>query len=1656
MPPKAKPHVVPKSTPLHSLLLTLALLFHLPFAQAGSPFYLTAERSYSNSESPTLRLDYTVTEQPMLIRVLKPNKLESFLDGQLNISRSYEEPVSELNPGYYFAKGLNDAESPLKLFRDMIDVDFRKSLQGTAFNKAIVNVAQKPLASVPQQILVAPPKGFQVVRETYLDLQRGGESTQDLGWWFGQDYWSEEQYKVRPLKLDPLPDGVYLVQAVQGKTEAQCLIQVSSLAVQVKQSSEQLLVRVMSRDLQPVAGAHASYRDARGRWLPVPGLTNAAGELSFANPDGLLDGKLVVRVDAPAAEAPDPAKAAPAPGKTAESEKAGKLLENRTALTSTDFLPTQTKDDSVFVLTDRPIFKPGETFHYKGIVRDMLKGQLRIPPFQSDQAQVNLIQANGNAGGQQGQVALTEFGSFSGSFDLDEAQAPGLYRLLAEIDGKPYGGEFRVRDYVKPTFYLELLERSPAVVPGQPFTLKFRATRYSGGAPQNVRFEVFLYRKKFEAPQFVTEAGAGLSAGSDYYGEVKSAAPLTQPQRLFSSIEERQAADNVNPWESAPAIDDNGDAGFEFTVPGGDASKPEQEWIYTLMVRAQDQAGGQAILTENLYATLSEAQPALRFSKTIAAAGEADVKLLLQSSHADGKPAPKAGGVVDLLLEQPGTPKRSLVKLPYATDGQGRHEISVPAIQTHGRISAVATLETLDGRKLSHPASSLPATLLVAGSGGEAVADNQELELYTPSTILSPGEQAKVFALLPKDWGKGERGAIWETVAGARIFDSRSAEAQGRSRWFEVAAKPEYGTGFYHTVTVPVAGGKYREQTLGFRIVPWDKRLLIAIQPEQAEAEPLKPTRIQVEVKLADGKPAADTELALSIVDRAVYAVQAEFRPGIFDFFYPLQRINLSTFHSDDLQGYGYADLLRKPNFALSALKTQSKLAKKAMRDTAGWFPHVLTDAQGRATVEVDMPANVTEWLVTAIAADKEGRVGEITGKFRTVADVSVDLAGPQFLREGDEVALAVKLANHLDQPVKLDGKLELYGPLELAGGETAAKPEIGARGESAWPLRVTAQESEPQAGLRVALAAPARIRVGGTEEFDIPLRPAVMEQVYSYVQSGEVLHTELPEEVLIRSVEVQVSSGLLGAALNSALLLVQYPYGCTEQLVHGTVPNLVLLDLVARAGIEPQQLGALAQPLERARRNAALGIRTIMRNQKSEGGFGLWPGDEASLPVSLIALQAMKFASELQVEGATKSYEKGLEWLSSQIGGENTESLAGGFLLAGLAMVGDLSPPPWQQQAKFVQGVEQNAQASLADLVDALRILQAYAKTSWHGFNRQFKDVAAVRNGLTARLRAGLEKFDAAAQTQERTQREDLYQELGFRIGLPSQISAALGVLNEAGALPPELEARLKKLLLNSRKNGYWTSTYDTAQVILNSRKLLEKEAAVARDGKAAARKLVALSREEARLGELKPIPGGFLGRFTQFSEVVDIGEIKLAGLKPDEVASVNVAVELPYAEVTPKAAGLSVERTFRRIRGQGSEVVDMEQPLRVGDVAVSEVLVKRSAETGPQAAASHYVVIEDGIPSLAEGQEADAVYLADAQIQPREDGYWSRIKETRRYPDRIARVAEIAPGTEMRLYQVWRVARAGIASIPPARAFDMYDESVRGNTEAGKLEVR
>lgn len=1644
---------VPRSRRLPHLLWGLALLLVLIVglcgrADAGSPFYLTVERGYSTGERPEVRLDFTKQSEPMVLRVLRPKDLEGFLAGQLNISRAYEEPLSEINPGNYIFRGLNQLEAPLGPLRSLLSTDFRSRFRSPALGKALREPVQGDLVHVPREVTIGGPAGFEVAREVFLDLQTGGETPEASNWFWQPSEGEDSSYKVRTIELDPLPDGVYLLQAVQGKIEAQALLQVSSLSVQVKQSSAQLLVRVMDRALQPVSNCAVSYRDGRGKWQTLPNKSGPMGEVLFDNPEGIFDGKLLVRVA---------------------------TADGRLALTQTDFLPASTVENSVYLVTDRPIFKPGEQFFFKGIVRLLENGSLRVPKITKPEAKISLFRTDGTPVDQSIRVPVTDFGTFSGTLALGATQPPGLYRVVADLDGKPYGGEFRVKDYVKPKFYLELTNRDAVLRPGEKFAFDVRAKTYSGLLPKDVHYEVFVYRRRFEVPQFVVESGNGLQAGEDYFGNVRTATSLAQPQRIYSSVEARapgSGADINSSWATAPALDEKGEAHVELDIPAGTAGDEKIEWTYTVMVRAQDQAGLFAVASDTIHATLSNVVLAAKFREPVVPLSEAKASFVVRATSPDGEPLNGVTGQVQVKLDDL-TGSHPQSEVPFTTSDGGFATVALPIPKTPGVMNAVAAVRSFDGKALSTPSLSEAAKLVVGGADGSAVIANRDLQVFASSTLLSPGEKAKVLVLMPETWGENNSGTVWQTAAGTKVYGTRADHVTGRSRWLEVEAKPEYGTGFYETVTVPTGHGTYSEQSVGFRVVPTEKRLSIAVRPSAEVAEPMRDFPLALEVRDSAGKPAANVELSVDVVDRSVYAVQPEFRPDVMEFFYPLPRLNLANFYSDELQGYGYADEIRRPNFRLAALKNRAKPAKRSMRDTAGWFPHVVTDQNGRATVTVPMPANITEWLVTAIGADKQGRVGEGHGRFRSASDISTEAIVPQFLREGDVVQGSVRLENHLDRAITVHASPEATGGL-LATSVSVPTADggvaIGAKSAVAVPVRIqaeqngTEQKGEGSSGapglLRVRVDAESGVRAGGADEFDVPISGRSVEQTFDspVLRADAPLQLAIPPEATVRRIRVQVTPGLLGASLAAARNLSTYPYGCTEQLVHTTIPNLVVLDLIKKANIPADKLAGfeLEGTVRQAKERAELGIQKLLAHQKPDGGFVLWGSEpDASVPLTAMVTRALTLAVQLEVPGAMAAREKAVGFLAAQTGSWSYRegNTLDGYTLALLADAHLISALK-DQYVGFVDAVAGDANAHAMSIVSALRILQHLKGQWWLTPEMHVEEHTEV---LLTRLAAQMGAKDRFPML--RSVSED-FSELGFSPGEVAFVANALGVLKSYGRLTPAMQSDGIQLLRTRMQEGIWYSTFETGEVILNLSELLQDEIQKLGQDVAAGRQVSLVRGAADRGGEttaLTPFPGGWYGEWdVSGSPTGAISGARLTGLSAEDRAQVHVTADVPYAAVKSSGKDVRVARRLLRISAKGSYELYKGEPLHVGDVVVSELSIERGEPGRWISPPSSYLVVEDSLPAVAQGVEEDAPYLADAKLVSDPDAYRVVVRDTQRYPDKTVRIVDLRPGAATKLYNVWRVAFAGHAALAPARAFDMYQPSSVGMTGAAEIEAQ
>jgi hypothetical protein len=152
-------------------------------------------------------------------------------------------------------------------------------------------------------------------------------------------------------------------------------------------------------------------------------------------------------------------------------------------------LRTRPMTRTVF-FTDRSLYRPGQTIHYKGICLDVDQEQDNYKTIPG--RAVNIVFADGNnkeIARQQHQT--NDYGSFSGSFTAPRDRVTG--QMSIRVDGEPSGAaSLNVEEYKRPKFQVAV--DRPGVAPklNGEVIVKGRATAYTGAAINDakVRFRV--------------------------------------------------------------------------------------------------------------------------------------------------------------------------------------------------------------------------------------------------------------------------------------------------------------------------------------------------------------------------------------------------------------------------------------------------------------------------------------------------------------------------------------------------------------------------------------------------------------------------------------------------------------------------------------------------------------------------------------------------------------------------------------------------------------------------------------------------------------------------------------------------------------------------------------------------------------------------------------------------------------------------------------------------------------------------------------------------------------------------------------------------------------------------------------------------------------
>lgn len=323
------------------------------------------------------------------------------------------------------------------------------------------------------------------------------------------------------------------------------------------------------------------------------------------------------------------------------------------------------------------------------------------------------------------------------------------------------------------------------------------------------------------------------------------------------------------------------------------------------------------------------------------------------------------------------------------------------------------------------------------------------------------------------------------------------------------------------------------------------------------------------------------------------------------------------------------------------AEQTSTPRLREYFPETLFWQPEVVTDKGGRASVNFKMGDNITTWRMFAIASTKNGKVGVVEKEVTAFQPFFADLDPPKFLTVGDEIDLPVQIRNYTDKRQNVGVTMARSDWFSLLGSDSRQVAVDAGRSENAvFGFRAdTAIREGKQRVTAIARGESDAIEKGVT------VRPNGQEIVRTesrIFSSGETKHVvNFPSNALPKTQQtaVKIYPNLFSHVAESVEGLLRRPYGCGEQTVSSTYPNLMVIRYA-----KPDSPIAI-----KAKRFLANGYERLLGYQVADGGFSYWGGkDSSDIALTAYALRFLNDAAS-HIDVDENVVERAERWLVSQ-----------------------------------------------------------------------------------------------------------------------------------------------------------------------------------------------------------------------------------------------------------------------------------------------------------------------------------------------------------------------------------------------------------------------
>ena len=1558
-------------TSSHRLFRCVALFFVLLSAVAlahatrAVSFNISTNRTFSPDEKPTIHL-YAHDVDELEFRVYRVNDPEKFLISLPDLhsfGNTYPNgPKEQIDERTWLEKFHDWKHHLWYLIRHFFRTQFSQETRD-AFRAKQASLAQRSrIVGVAQFAQIPLLNDHQLVARWRQQMP--------------PTYISDSQ----DLPIDRLPAGLYLVEATDGHYKAYTVLMISPMVLITRTSAGTILAFAVDRQSgTPIANAQIVWgigRKEQGR-----AVTDADGVTELHG----------------------------APQKQADEDSLWITASRGSEFAAVtpmawSFNSAETGKWAAYVYTDRPVYRPGHTVHWKALLRARVENHLELPKIST--IHVRIADEQDHPIFDQ-PMPVSADGAVFGDIAIPTGAALGYYTIrLGDADAE-VAGSFHVEEYRKPEYQVRVTAQNLRVLQGQsdPITID---SRYFFGEP--VAFGKVKYRI-YHQPHFwwgdeEDQSNDNGTGEGDASGD----------NAMYDASEEA---------EQTGKLDANGK--LTITVPTKvDHSERHVDQDYYIEAGVTDEANREITGRGHFLATYGTYRIHVEPDSYSVRAGD-NAHFTVTALDYDNKPV-QAQVHLSLAWHRYESGKTVMTNGPttdVTTDARGTAHASLAVTQA-GSAEILASSNTPENRTVTDY-----SWIWIFGGGEADWFSNgaQNVQIIADKKTYAPGDTAHLSLI-------SQVGSFHALVVatGYSVEFRKVISSDGMTVNFDLPITPDSQPNLDVSVFF-LKDGQLYQASQQIKVPPVDQQLQVEIKRNKDVFQPEQPADYDVYVRDFQGKPVS-ADLSFGVVDEAIYSIYPDTSGDIVRELYP-NRFSFASIDSS-LQYYFYGAAGDKsPMLAQRESRYRPQLAqvkpgndlvqpriRKAFPDTAYWAASLHTDAQGHAHVRFTFPDSLTTWRATVRAITATSRGGSAIDRVIVRKNVIVRMGTPRFLRKGDVITIPVIAHNYLSQAKAIALSLDIKGLDVVAGGTKQITVASKSDGTVLWRVKASA------IGTADLIAKALTNEESDALEVTFPIEPSGVKQTISRsgVANGASAATTIDfppgTDAASHDLHIEVSPSIAGSLFSALDYLTSYPWGCTEQTMSSFLPDVIVAETMKKLNLA----GHIDVTDLKAKVDA--GFDRLADYQHEDGGWGWWKEDDSRVFMTAYVVSGLGEAGH--------SYK--LEWPRQQMLNKGRNYLEK-QLAQHPRMIPDL-------RSYVVYALSASGSANLSDPLNTL--WSRRSDLSAEGLALTGLAMLHVNDSRTADLAKLLEskvkeQGDLASWPSNYSPVLDLEYDDSVQ-----STAFALRFLSHADAQSPLLPKAAEWLMLN-RDNGYWwDSTEQTAMVIFGLVDYLAGSQELNADFDADIR------LNGASVGHRHFTPADALAGTTLD---VTVPPATLAAHNTIDIARTGNGraywtTQGTYFSTEHKlyqqsSLTLNLTRDYFRLtpaKDDKGNIVYHLDPLQ-GTAQIGDVLAVHMAIHGSPA---KYLFIEDPIPAGTEFLQNEDSYNIVAR--PTDWTWWYTRREF--HDDRAVLFATDFSGHQESFYLL-KVVNPGSFEISPARVEPMYQPGIQATSDELHLDV-